>query len=100
MGQAEDIAADMFAERAGSFESVASRVYDTARMAETFRAEFDATLADVDVAPLLSFFASDLGRQIVSLELSAREAMIDPEIEEAADRRAHEGSAAGHVLYI
>ena len=88
MDQAEDIANDMFAGRSGSFDSVASRVYDTTRMTETFRAEFDAVLADVDVAPLLAFFASDRGRQIVSLELSAREAMIDPDIEEAAETAA------------
>ncbi|HKK96839.1 MAG TPA: hypothetical protein VJ928_01570, partial [Marivita sp.] len=39
---------------------------------------------DADFAPLLEFFTSETGQQIVSLELSARTAMRDEEIEDAA----------------
>lgn len=85
MDQADELATGTFGARAGAFADTAGRIYDTERMAETFRAEFDTVLADVDVTPLLDFFASDTGRRIVSLELSAREAMIDPDIEEAAE---------------
>ncbi|MXQ07824.1 DUF2059 domain-containing protein [Alphaproteobacteria bacterium GH1-50] len=88
MEQAGEMASDMFGDGAGSFTPMASRIYDTARMAETFRVEFDAVLADADVGPLLDFFGSDRGRQIVELELSAREALLNPDVEDAAERAA------------
>ncbi len=90
MDQAGELGTDMFGRRGAEFRDMAGRIYDTGRMTETFRVEFDAALVDVDVAPLLAFFASDRGREIVSLELSAREALIDPDIEEAAETAAEQ----------
>ena len=88
LDQSRELGTDMFGARGEDFVGMAGRIYDTGRMGETFRAEFDDALADVDVTPLLTFFASDRGRQIVSLELSAREALTDSGIEEVAEEAA------------
>jgi hypothetical protein len=45
---------------------------------------FATEFGDADTEPLLAFFSSETGQQIVSLELSARNAMRDEEIEDAA----------------
>ncbi len=81
--QAGDLRENMFPGRSG-WDPVASAIYSTDRMNSFFRAAFDETLTDVDVTPLLEFFRSDLGAEIVGLELSAREALLDDAVEEAA----------------
>ena len=53
-------------------------------MAAQVRDSLDRDLDDVDLAPLMSFFDSAGGRQIVALEIAAREAMIAPEVEQMA----------------
>lgn len=83
LDQAEELHATMFPGRSG-WDAVASSIYNTDRMAATFRTEFDATLANSDIEPLLEFFASDLGTRIIGLELSAREALLDEDVEKAA----------------
>lgn len=64
-------------------ETVA-RLYDPARLEEEVRASFDAALDDETAAQALLFFESDLGARIVDLEVQARNAMLDPELEAAA----------------
>ncbi len=86
--QAGELADDVFGPGGDGFASLADRIYDTGRMKRTFRVEFDAILADREVDGLLDFFASDQGRRIVSLELSAREALLDPDVEAAAEEAA------------
>lgn len=44
-------------------------------------------MAEVDAAPLLEFFGSDPGQRIITLEVEAREAMLDEDIEAAAGER-------------
>ncbi|MCL3882570.1 DUF2059 domain-containing protein [Marivita sp. GX14005] len=60
------------------------RIYDDARMLETVKRGFAEEFGEADADPLIAFFTSDTGEQIVDLELSARQAMRDEEIEEAA----------------
>ena len=86
--QADELASEMFGPGGAGFASLADRIYDTGRMQQSFRVEFDAVLADEDVEGLLDFFASDRGRRIVTLELSAREALLDPDVEAAAEEAA------------
>lgn len=83
LDQAEELHATMFPGRSG-WDAVASSIYNTGRMATTFRTEFDATLAESDIKPLLAFFGSELGTRIIGLELSAREALLDEDVEDAA----------------
>ncbi len=82
--QSNELRQSMFPERAMGWDRIASSIYDTERMADGFRAAFDAELGDSDVSPLLAFFASDLGREIIALELSARDALLDSDVEDAA----------------
>lgn len=64
-----------------------SNLYDTQKMHALVSAEFQAGLAQVDVAPLIAFYQSPLGRQIVAGELAARVAFLDGATEEAARDR-------------
>lgn len=70
-----------------------ARLYDTARMQAVVEDGLTRELTEVDLTPLLAFFESPLGARIVGLELSAREAFIDPDIEAAAKAR-HAAMAA------
>lgn len=67
-----------------SWDATVERIYDEARMLETVRGTFTTSFGDADLAPLLAFFDSETGQQVVELELSAREAMRVQEIEDAA----------------
>ncbi|WP_299757996.1 DUF2059 domain-containing protein [uncultured Boseongicola sp.] len=82
--QSDELRQSMFPERANGWRPIASSIYDTERMEDGFRTAFDQELSESDVTPLLAFFASDLGREIIALELSAREALLDDDVEEAA----------------
>ena len=82
--QSDEIRESMFPQRGRGWRPIVESIYDTGRMADEFRAAFDAELADSDVTPLLAFFTSELGREIIALELSAREALLDEDVEEAA----------------
>jgi len=67
-----------------SWQATIERIYDEDRMLATVRDGFAEEFGDADTAPLLAFFRSEAGREIVKLELSARDAMRDQEIEDAA----------------
>lgn len=60
------------------------RIYDEEAMLTSVNAAFTAKLEDADLGPLLEFYASDTGSQIIDLEIEAREAMIDKDVEEGA----------------
>lgn len=81
----ETIERDLFPGRGGQgWRAAVSRIYDADDMNETMQRRLASELEGVDAEPLLEFFESDLGRRIVGLEISARRAMTDSEIEEAA----------------
>lgn len=81
----EEVEADMFGRGGGpSWDAYVAAVYDPDRMDAELRAKLLDALAPVDLDPLLAFFRSERGRRIVGLEVSAREALIDPAVEEAA----------------
>lgn len=83
--QADELRSEMFPGRGGDgWIATASGIYDIDDMREIFRTRFDEELRDEDVAPLLTFFEGAEGREIVSLELGARRALMDPDTEEAA----------------
>lgn len=63
------------------------RLYDAARMQDIVETGLARELQGIDLAPLLAFFDTPLGERVVALELSAREAFLDPEIEEVAKER-------------
>ena len=82
--QSDEMRESMFPQRANGWDRIVSSIYDTDRMEAEFREAFDAELIDSDVMPLLEFFGSELGEQIISLEIAARKALLDEDVEEAA----------------
>jgi hypothetical protein len=83
LDQAAELQASMFPGR-GGWDAVASKIYDTGQIATKFRGKFDTELAEADIEPLLTFFASDLGSRIITLEISAREALLNEDVETTA----------------
>ncbi|WP_143152697.1 DUF2059 domain-containing protein [Marivita hallyeonensis] len=81
----DTLAADMVPGGAtDSWKATIERIYDEARMLETVRGVFSQEFGDADTSQLLEFFTSDTGQQVIDLELSARTAMREQEIEDAA----------------
>ena len=83
------IGEDMFPTRAGdSWTQTVSAIYDEDAMQAQVRRAFDASLAGDDVDAMLAFIDSDLGQRSVTLEVSARRAMLDKTVEDAANEAA------------
>lgn len=61
-----------------------SRIYDAEKMEAVITQGSESALDGEDVAPLVSFFESDLGKEIIGLEIDAREAFLSEETELAA----------------
>lgn len=61
-----------------------STIYDADRMTAEVQNAFDEALAGQDLTQMVAFFASEPGATIVTLEVSARRAMLDDEVETAA----------------
>jgi hypothetical protein len=68
--------------------AIVAEIYDVTRIEAEMRSAFTATLAEKDLTEMLAFYQSELGRQVVSLEIAARQAMLDPVLEQAAKDRA------------
>lgn len=85
MSYGEDLADEMFSGGPiQSWRGVLSRIYDAEKMRAVMRRDFERMLDDTDPAPLIAFFEGETGQEIISLELSARRAMIEDEVEDAA----------------
>lgn len=70
-------------------------IYDTPRLAEGFTAAMTDALAEADVDRLIQFYGSARGQRIVDLELSARRAFLDEDIEVASLEMAEAALATG-----
>lgn len=81
----DQVAEDMFpVAPGGDWDATVAGIYAPARVLPIFEAAFAGALETEDTAPMRAFFAGDLGRRAVDLEVSAREALLDPEIEDSA----------------
>ncbi|RYH10424.1 DUF2059 domain-containing protein [Tropicimonas sp. IMCC6043] len=79
---------EMFPGRGRSrWPEIVAGLYRTERMSRIVLDEMAAGMEPWQIDPMLDFFESDLGRRIVSLEVAARRAMLDPSVEAAG--RAH-----------
>ncbi|WP_238365381.1 DUF2059 domain-containing protein [Mesobacterium pallidum] len=95
-----ELGRDMGVEGIGpSWQNTVSEIYDAALMEEAVRAGFDEVMGDADLGPLLAFFEDGPGARFVDLELSAREAMLDESVEEAARDGFREMEAAETPRY-
>lgn len=81
----EELGQDLFAGGGSArWDALLSEVYDTEKMQTVVRAGFGEALEDTDISPLLAYFESETGQRIVALELEARRAMVDDDVEQAA----------------
>jgi hypothetical protein len=79
------LAQEMFAERpTKSWVRVVERIYERDAMLEKFRALLDPMISDETLADALVFYESPLGLKVTTLEISARRAISDPDVEEAS----------------
>lgn len=84
----EVIAEDMLAGiSADGWSATVADIYDPVRMMALVRQGFDKELDNTDLAPLLRYFRTDAGREVIRLEISARRAFSDPDVEAAAKQR-------------
>ncbi len=93
----EDLQADMFPSGGGAeWTAEVSDIYDAARLQAAFTEALKAQLIDQPetMDAIIGFFASDLGRRIIGLEIEARRAFLDTATEEAARVAAEDAAAA------
>ena len=89
--------ADMFPDAGGQgWEASVALIYDAARMQEALVATLTRELAQTPeaIAEMQSFFGSELGQKVLTLEVEARRTLLDEAAQEAA-RIAWEDLAAG-----
>ncbi|WP_116597542.1 DUF2059 domain-containing protein [Primorskyibacter marinus] len=67
-----------------SWNTTVQRIYSVKKMEASVREGFREALADTDLDPLLAFFRTEQGQRIVRLEISARQALVDEDVEEQA----------------
>ncbi|MBP0482925.1 DUF2059 domain-containing protein [Sagittula sp. M10.9X] len=80
-----DLANDMFpGGHNDRWGAILKEIYDPEKMRIVMRGHFADVLGQTDMHRLTAFFGSDLGTRIVQLELSARRALIDDDMEAAA----------------
>ncbi len=82
---ADGLSIDMLGRPAsGAFLQQIDAVYDQRRIREATYASMQSVLSDNEIAAALIFFDSDVGQRIVRLEVAARQAISDEEIEQTA----------------
>lgn len=83
------IGEDLFPGQAGDrWTAVLEEVYDIPTMEQVVQADFTAALEGTDVDAMLAFFTSEPGQTFAALEISAREAFLDSDVEEASKEAA------------
>lgn len=91
----DELATEMFTGPGNAeWQGDVDAIYDASRLGKIFEARFAAELAGVDTAPMTAFFTSDLGRRVTTLEISARRAMLDQAVDDAARLALEEALAA------
>lgn len=76
---------DLFPQGASGWQDQVSDIYDQTRLAQEFKDSLRQEIPLAMLDDLLEFFTSDIGRQATQLELSAREAMLDDALKQAAE---------------
>ncbi|MEO1502302.1 MAG: DUF2059 domain-containing protein [Pseudomonadota bacterium] len=81
----QQLAADLIPGRANaSWSKQITTIYDTGWMEKVVSQTFAEEMRDAALAPLIAFFTSDTGREVVELELKAREELLDEKKEQLA----------------
>lgn len=81
----QSIAEEMFGERNNpQWDRRLSDIYQTSEMIEGFRREFDPLIDEETLSALIAFFDTPFGEKLVRLEMTAREAISDPDVKDAS----------------
>ena len=90
----ETLERDLFPGRGGpAWNTSVSAIYVPSNMENRVRDEFSTRMEGVDLDPLIDFFTSVRGVEIIALELEARRAMMDEAVEEMAEAKMAEMQA-------
>jgi len=82
---AVDLNQDMLDGQAGSlWETQINAIYNPERMTETVANDLAQNMSAEHIDQSIAFFGSDVGQDIISLEVAARAAMADKDVEEFA----------------
>lgn len=89
----EDVGATLLGERAEQdWTATVEDIYDQPRMSALFFDRFEAEIAqsEATLTPLIEYFEDGTGARIIGLEVSARRALLDDEVDAAARQRLEE----------
>ncbi len=90
---ADQVAAAMLEEGAtDGWQRQIAQLYDKNRMEQLVLQGLERALNGADLAPMLTFYASETGQRAVTLEMAARRAFLDPGTEQAARAAATEAA--------
>lgn len=79
---------EMFPNSGGSgWGRSVDKIYDDKWMSQIVQEGMAKSLTQGDIDPVIAFFETDLGARIIRLELSARRALFDKDVEEASKQR-------------
>ncbi len=70
-----------------SWTADVARLYDTDKMFAVVSADFRTELGNAELGPVIDYFASDEGQEIITHELAARRVFLEPGAEDAATAR-------------
>lgn len=80
-----ELEAEMLSGGGGAaWDKLVDRIYDVDKMTAMVEQRFIASFGQADPAPLIAFFEGETGSQIVALEIAARRAFMEADVEEAA----------------
>lgn len=90
----DEIATDLLSTTTNAkWKKTVSDIYDLDRMRGGAAAALTSALNGKDVDAMLAFFTSDLGREVIELETSARRALLDDAVDDAAKQVAGDALA-------
>ena len=90
LAYADSLAEELFPDGRGGaeWEAAVADIYDLDRIQTGFAEALEAELTEEEAREITAFYTSDLGQKIVSLEVGARQAMLDPDVEAMAEETA------------
>ena len=84
-----DVGRDLFgAEPGRDWQQIVDAIYDIDRMTARVSADLTRALEGDDIDAMIAFFEAEPGQPIVSLEIAAREALLDDAVEEVSKEAA------------
>ena len=84
----DQLAQDMFPDRAeGQWQTIIAEIYDRDRIRDLVYSNLKTALGPEPVDDILGFFHGATGKEAIALEISARRALLDEQLNDANDAR-------------